>query len=106
MGRLALSAAKPNRHRHVSLGFVAARHQGAPPTTINYAAAEGTNVFDSGPVQVRNAQIVANESGSEGNFVAALLNGAPPDPSYGSSPCNMRQGPLQGCPVAILNCRG
>ena len=43
-------------------------------TTINYAAAEGTNVFDSGPVQVRNAQIVANESGSEGNFVAALLN--------------------------------
>ena len=43
-------------------------------TTINYAAAEGVNVFQSGPVQVRNAQIVANESGSEGNFVAALLN--------------------------------
>ncbi|WP_127820163.1 DNA modification methylase [Microbacterium sp. CPCC 204701] len=43
-------------------------------TTINYAAAEGVNVFESGPVQVRNAQIVADESGSEGNFVAALLN--------------------------------
>lgn len=43
-------------------------------TTINYAAAEGVNVYGSGPVQVRNAQIVANESGSEGNFVAALLN--------------------------------
>ncbi|WP_194410935.1 DNA modification methylase [Microbacterium cremeum] len=43
-------------------------------TTIDYAAAEGINVFESGPVQVRNAQIVADESGSEGNFVAALIN--------------------------------
>ncbi|WP_109210169.1 MULTISPECIES: DNA modification methylase [Microbacterium] len=43
-------------------------------TTIEYSAAEGTNVYDSGPVQVRNAQIVANEDGSEGNFVAALIN--------------------------------
>ncbi|WP_426320877.1 DNA modification methylase [Microbacterium sp. E-13] len=43
-------------------------------TTIGYSAAEGTNVHDSGPVEVRNAQIVANEDGSEGNFVAALVN--------------------------------
>ena len=43
-------------------------------TTISYSAAEGTNVFGGGPVQVRNAQIVANEDGSEGNFVAALVN--------------------------------
>ena len=43
-------------------------------TTIGYSAAEGTNVPDSGPVEVRNAQIVANEDGSEGNFVAALIN--------------------------------
>lgn len=43
-------------------------------TTIGYSAAEGTNVHGSGPVEVRNAQIVANEDGSEGNFVAALIN--------------------------------
>lgn len=43
-------------------------------TTISYSAAEGTNVVGAGPVQVRNAQIVANEDGSEGNFVAALVN--------------------------------
>ena len=43
-------------------------------TTISYSAAEGTNVVGAGPVQVRNAQIVANEDGSEGNFVAAIIN--------------------------------
>ncbi|WP_239066073.1 DNA modification methylase [Microbacterium hibisci] len=43
-------------------------------TTIEYSAAEGANVYESGPIQVRNAQIVANEDGSEGNFVAALIN--------------------------------
>ena len=43
-------------------------------TTIGYSAAEGTNVHGAGPVEVRNAQIVANEDGSEGNFVAALIN--------------------------------
>jgi hypothetical protein len=43
-------------------------------TTISYSAAEGTNVHDAGPIEVRNAQIIANEDGSEGNFVAALIN--------------------------------
>jgi hypothetical protein len=43
-------------------------------TTITYSAAEGTNVYASGPIEVRNAQIVANEDGTEGNFVAALVN--------------------------------
>ena len=43
-------------------------------TTIAYSAAEGTNVYDSGPLEVRNALIVANEDGSEGNFVAAIIN--------------------------------
>jgi hypothetical protein len=43
-------------------------------TTIAYSAAEGTNVYDSGPLEVRNALIVANEDGSEGNFVAAIVN--------------------------------
>ncbi len=43
-------------------------------TTIPYSAAEGVNVRGSGPLQVRNALIVANEDGSEGNFVAAIVN--------------------------------
>ena len=43
-------------------------------TTIQYAAAEGVNIFASGPIQVRNAFIVANEDGDEGAFVAALVN--------------------------------
>ncbi|GAA5090419.1 hypothetical protein GCM10025760_16010 [Microbacterium yannicii] len=43
-------------------------------TTIPYSAAEGTNVHGSGPLEVRNALIVANEDGSEGNFVAAIIN--------------------------------
>jgi hypothetical protein len=43
-------------------------------TTIQYSAAEGVNVHGSGPLEVRNALIVANEDGSEGNFVAAIVN--------------------------------
>ncbi|MDE0547133.1 DNA modification methylase [Microbacterium sp. C7(2022)] len=43
-------------------------------TTIEYAAAEGINVPDSGPVEVRNAFIVATEDGAQGNFIAALIN--------------------------------
>ncbi len=44
-------------------------------TTIQYSPADGMNVPDaSGPVVVRNALIVANEDGSEGNLVAALIN--------------------------------
>ena len=43
-------------------------------TTIPYAAAEGVNVHGAGPLEVRNALIVANEDGSEGNFIAAIVN--------------------------------
>ncbi|WP_159501335.1 DNA modification methylase [Microbacterium sp. 18062] len=44
-------------------------------TTIQYSPADGMNVPDSsGPLQVRNALIVANEDGSEGNLVAAIVN--------------------------------
>ena len=43
-------------------------------TTIPYSAAEGTNVPGSGPLEVRNAFIVANEDGTAGNFVAAIVN--------------------------------
>lgn len=44
-------------------------------TTIQYSASDGVNIPNSsGPVLVRNAMIVANEDGSAGNFIAALVN--------------------------------
>lgn len=43
-------------------------------TTIEYSAAEGVNVYDAGPLDVRNAFIVATEDGAQGNFVAAIVN--------------------------------
>ncbi|GAA2983791.1 hypothetical protein GCM10010460_19690 [Microbacterium terrae] len=43
-------------------------------TTIAYSAADGVNVPDSGPVQVRNAFIVATEDGAQGNLIAAFVN--------------------------------
>ena len=47
----------------------------AHATTIGYSPAEGTNVPDeSGPLLVRNTMIVANEDGTEGNFLAAIIN--------------------------------
>ncbi len=43
-------------------------------TTIEYAASDGVNVNTGGPLEVRNALIVANEDGSTGNLVAAIVN--------------------------------
>lgn len=44
-------------------------------TQIEYSASDGVNVSDSdGPLDVRNAFVVANEDGSIGNFVAAVVN--------------------------------
>lgn len=44
-------------------------------TTIQYSPADGMNVpASSGPLAVRNALVVANEEGTEGNFVAAIVN--------------------------------
>jgi hypothetical protein len=43
-------------------------------TTITYSAAEGVNIHGSGPLEVRNAFIVASADGSEGNFVGAIVN--------------------------------
>jgi hypothetical protein len=43
-------------------------------TTIEYSASDGVNVPDSGPLDVRNALIVADESGATGNFIAAVVN--------------------------------
>lgn len=44
-------------------------------TTVQYSAADGINIPNlSGPLEVRNALVVANDSGTEGNLVAAIVN--------------------------------
>jgi hypothetical protein len=44
-------------------------------TTIEYSASDGVNIPDSeGPLDVRNAFIVATEDGSTGNLIAAIVN--------------------------------
>ncbi|MFF1538765.1 DNA modification methylase [Microbacterium sp. NPDC058269] len=44
-------------------------------TKTEYAASDGVNVSDAdGPIDVRNALVVATEDGSIGNFVAAIVN--------------------------------
>ncbi|AMG82218.1 DNA modification methylase [Microbacterium sp. HSID17254] len=44
-------------------------------TKIEYAASDGVNVSDEdGPIAVRNALIIANEDGTAGNFVGAVVN--------------------------------
>lgn len=43
-------------------------------TTIEYSAADGVNVPASGPLEVRNALIVATDDGADGNLVAAVVN--------------------------------
>lgn len=44
-------------------------------TTIQYSASDGVNVPDSdGPLDVRNVFIIANEDGTVGNFIGAVVN--------------------------------
>ncbi len=43
-------------------------------TTIEYSASDGVNVPDSGPIEVRNAMVIADEEGTTGNFIAAFVN--------------------------------
>ncbi|MEZ3161639.1 DNA modification methylase [Microbacterium sp. BWT-B31] len=43
-------------------------------TTIPYSPSDGVNVPDSGPLEVRNALIVADEDGRDGNLIAAIVN--------------------------------
>ncbi len=44
-------------------------------TTNVYPASDGVNIASTGgPVEVRNAMVIANEDGSTGNLVAALIN--------------------------------
>jgi len=43
-------------------------------TTIGYSAADGVNIVNSAPLKVRNALFVANDKGTEANFLAAIVN--------------------------------
>ncbi|MGH3691738.1 MAG: DNA modification methylase [Microbacterium sp.] len=44
-------------------------------TKIEYAASDGVNISDAdGPIDVRNALVIANEDGSVGNFIAGIVN--------------------------------
>lgn len=44
-------------------------------TTIEYSPSDGVNVSDeNGPIDVRNAFVVASEDGSVGNFIGAIVN--------------------------------
>ncbi len=43
-------------------------------TTIDYSASDGVNVPASGPLEVRNALIVVDEDGVDGNMIAAIVN--------------------------------
>ena len=43
-------------------------------TAIQYSPSDGVNIPDSGPLQVRNVLIVADEDGTDGNLVAAIVN--------------------------------
>lgn len=48
-------------------------------TTIEYSASDGVNVPESGPLAVRNAMVITNEDGNEGNFLAAIVNNTDED---------------------------
>ena len=44
-------------------------------TKVEYSGSDGVNISDeNGPLAVRNAFIVANEDGSVGNFIGAVVN--------------------------------
>ncbi|WAA65176.1 DNA modification methylase [Microbacterium oxydans] len=44
-------------------------------TKIEYPASDGVNVSDAdGPIDVRNALVIATEDGSVGNLIAAIVN--------------------------------
>lgn len=57
----------------VALGTTGCSMISPQATTIEYNASDGV-AADAGPLQVRNALIVANDEGTEGNFIAAIVN--------------------------------
>ncbi|GEP48729.1 DNA modification methylase [Microbacterium saccharophilum] len=58
----------------VALGATGCAMVSPQATTIPYSPSDGVNVPDSGPLKVRNALIVTDESGTTGNLIAAIVN--------------------------------
>lgn len=58
----------------VALGATGCSMVSPQATTIPYSPADGVNIPPSGPLEVLNALIVTDESGTDGNFVAAIVN--------------------------------
>ncbi|MFT4231075.1 MAG: DNA modification methylase [Microbacterium sp.] len=67
LAALALSAA-------VALGATGCTFITPQSTELEYSPSDGVEVFGSAPLQVRNALVVANEEGTAGNLVAAIVN--------------------------------
>ncbi len=58
----------------VILGATGCNMLAPQATTIDYSASDGVNIPDSGPLKVRNAMFIANEDGSLGNLLGAVVN--------------------------------
>lgn len=58
----------------VILGTTGCNVLSTQATRIGYSPSDGVNVPASGPLEVRNALVVTNEEGTDGNFVAAIVN--------------------------------
>ena len=58
----------------VVLGTTGCNMNTTMATKIPYSPSDGVNVPDSGPILVRNALFVADDSGEDANFVAVLIN--------------------------------
>jgi hypothetical protein len=58
----------------VVLGTTGCAMLSTQATTIPYSPSDGVNIPDSGPLQVRNALVVTDEEGADGNLIAAIVN--------------------------------
>ena len=58
----------------VLLGTTGCAMLSTQATTLPYSPADGVNVPDSGPLEVRNALLVTDEEGEDANFLAAIIN--------------------------------
>lgn len=60
----------------IALGATGCASMTHQATTIPYSPSDGVNVEEreGAPVQVRNAVIIADDEGTDGNLVAALVN--------------------------------
>lgn len=58
----------------VMLGATGCAMLAPQATTIEYSPSDGVNIPDSGPLQLRNVLLIANEDGTKANLIAAVVN--------------------------------